>query len=159
MSDKVAETFANRRIRWEGDWLYVPGPSVHSFWYRVRFTGTCDDGSPDYQCEHSTFGQPYAPVVNPYVRWLLASHYQREREICAGEREPLTKNQRRVLDFLVEHNSLHGYMPSFPEIAAQLGGRSLSTVFEYLTELQRKGYIHREYNKARGITILPAGKA
>ena len=67
----------------------------------------------------------------------------------------LTKRQSEVLNFLQEHIRLKGYAPSFEEIAEQFRFQSLATVHEHLTNLERKGYIHRTHNESRAIEILP----
>ena len=67
----------------------------------------------------------------------------------------LTKRQSEVLSFLQEHIQLKGYAPSFEEIAEQFRFQSLATVHEHLTNLERKGYIHRTHNESRAIEILP----
>ncbi|MDH5284782.1 MAG: repressor LexA, partial [Gemmatimonadota bacterium] len=58
----------------------------------------------------------------------------------------LTKRQSEVLTFLQEHIQSKGYAPSFEEIAEQFSFQSLATVHEHLTNLERKGYIHRTHN-------------
>jgi repressor LexA len=67
----------------------------------------------------------------------------------------LTKRQSEVLNFLQEHIRSKGYAPSFEEIAEQFTFQSLATVHEHLTNLERKGYIHRTHNESRAIEILP----
>jgi len=67
----------------------------------------------------------------------------------------LTKRQSEVLGFLQEHIQNKGYAPSFEEIAEQFRFQSLATVHEHLTNLERKGYIHRTHNESRAIEILP----
>lgn len=71
-------------------------------------------------------------------------------------REPLTKRQREMVDYLRSFRDNNGYMPSFEEIADFFGFRSLATVAEHLGNLQRKGWIHRAYNEARSITLVEA---
>ncbi len=68
---------------------------------------------------------------------------------------PLTKRQREILEFLQSHISEQGYAPSFEEIAERFGFQSLATVHEHLTNLEKKGYIHRAYNESRSIEVLP----
>lgn len=67
----------------------------------------------------------------------------------------LTKRQSEVLKFLQDHIHDKGYAPSFEEIAEQFSFQSLATVHEHLTNLERKGYIHRTHNESRAIEILP----
>ena len=68
----------------------------------------------------------------------------------------LTKRQKQVLDFLVAFHNKHGYSPSFEEIAEKFGYSSLATVHEHLSNLEKKGYIKREYNESRAIEVLPS---
>ncbi len=68
---------------------------------------------------------------------------------------PLTKRQSELLSYLQTHIRDHGYAPSFEEIAEHFGFQSLATVHEHLTNLERKGYIHRTYNESRAIEVLP----
>lgn len=76
--------------------------------------------------------------------------------VLDDSRFPLTKKQRAMLDFLDTYNDAHGYMPNFVEIAAQFNLNSLATVHEHLGNLERKGYIVRQYNCARAITLVHA---
>lgn len=69
---------------------------------------------------------------------------------------PLTKRQREILDYLNEYSDANGYAPSFEEIAGQFDYSSLATVHEHLTNLERKGYIRRNYNESRAIEIVPS---
>ncbi len=68
---------------------------------------------------------------------------------------PLTRRQKQILDFLSSYIDANGYAPSFEEIAEQFRFRSLATVHEHLTNLQRKGYIQRGHNESRSITLAP----
>jgi repressor LexA len=68
---------------------------------------------------------------------------------------PLTKRQSEILKYLQEHIRDRGYAPSFEEIAEQFSFQSLATVHEHLTNLERKGYIHRTHNESRAIEVLP----
>jgi repressor LexA len=69
---------------------------------------------------------------------------------------PLTKRQREILTFLSGYTEANGYAPSFEEIASQFNYNSLATVHEHLSNLERKGYIKRNYNESRAIEILPS---
>jgi len=68
---------------------------------------------------------------------------------------PLTKRQREILTYLAAYSEQNGFAPSFEEIAEQFRYNSLATVHEHLTNLERKGYIKRNYNESRAIEILP----
>src|SRR3989454_6724193 len=73
----------------------------------------------------------------------------------SGDSVPLTRRQREILDFISGHITGHGFAPSFEEIAARFAFRSLATVHEHLTNLERKGYIHRAHNESRAIEVVP----
>jgi len=68
---------------------------------------------------------------------------------------PLTRRQREILDFISGQIAAQGYAPSFEEIAQRFTFRSLATVHEHLTNLERKGYIRRAHNESRGIEVVP----
>jgi repressor LexA len=67
----------------------------------------------------------------------------------------LTKRQNEILVYLRAAIAEHGYAPSFEEIAEKFTFASLATVHEHLTNLERKGYIRRQYNESRSIEVLP----
>jgi repressor LexA len=69
---------------------------------------------------------------------------------------PLTKRQREILTYLSAYSEQNGFAPSFEEIAEKFSYNSLATVHEHLTNLERKGYIKRNYNESRAIEILPS---
>lgn len=69
---------------------------------------------------------------------------------------PLTKRQREILNYLTTYSEQNGFAPSFEEIAENFSYNSLATVHEHLTNLERKGYIKRNYNESRAIEILPS---
>src|SRR5438477_395148 len=73
----------------------------------------------------------------------------------SGETVPLTRRQREILDFISGQIAAQGYAPSFEEIAQRFTFRSLATVHEHLTNLERKGYIRRAHNESRGIEVVP----
>jgi repressor LexA len=68
----------------------------------------------------------------------------------------LTRRQHEILTYLVSYAEEHGFAPSFEEIAEHFDFSSLATVHEHLSNLERKGYIRREYNESRAIEILPS---
>jgi DNA-binding MarR family transcriptional regulator len=73
-----------------------------------------------------------------------------ERSADTGEGTmALTKRQRELLDFIESFIESYGYSPSFEEIARFFGYRSLATVHEHLANLERKGYIRKNYNESR----------
>lgn len=67
----------------------------------------------------------------------------------------LTRRQKQILDFVQHYLTENGFAPSFEEIAEHFSFRSLATVHEHLTNLERKGYIHRGHNESRAIELVP----
>lgn len=68
---------------------------------------------------------------------------------------PLTRRQKQILDYIQDYLETNGFAPSFEEIARHFTFRSLATVHEHLTNLERKGYIHRTHNESRAIEVVP----
>ena len=71
----------------------------------------------------------------------------------------LTKRQRQILDFIESFIESYGYSPSFEEIAKFFGYRSLATVHEHLSNLERKGYIRKNYNESRSVEMAETDRA
>jgi repressor LexA len=69
---------------------------------------------------------------------------------------PLTKRQREILDYIESFLENYGYSPSFDEIARNFGYSSLATVHEHLSNLERKGYLRKNYNRSRSLELVPA---
>lgn len=74
----------------------------------------------------------------------------------------LTRRQKEILDHISGYIDIHGYAPSFEEIADFFGYTSLATVHEHVSNLERKGYIRKAYNQSRSIELVrgvatPAG--
>lgn len=72
--------------------------------------------------------------------------------------EGLTPKQKRFLDFIQEYNREHGCNPSQTEMARHFNLSSLGTIQTYLKILEQKGFITREQNAVRGLTILPKNR-
>ncbi len=68
---------------------------------------------------------------------------------------PLTRRQRQILEYLKDYIRDNQYAPSFEEIAEHFEFNSLATVHEHLTNLERKGCIHRGHNESRSIEVVP----
>lgn len=68
----------------------------------------------------------------------------------------LTKRQRQILDYVQGFIDAEGYSPSFEEIAENFGYSSLATVHEHLSNLERKGYLRKNYNKSRSLELVEA---
>lgn len=68
--------------------------------------------------------------------------------------EPLTKRQREVLDYVTQFIELHGYAPSYREIAANFKYGSVATVAEHIESLVAKGMLQKGDNEARSIQLV-----
>lgn len=67
---------------------------------------------------------------------------------------PLSPRQLEVLRFVRQELRDKGIAPTLKEIAFALGVRADSTVHKHLEQLERKGYLRRRWNNARGITLI-----
>lgn len=70
--------------------------------------------------------------------------------------EPLTKRQKEVLDFVSQFIELHGYAPSYREIATYFKYGSVATVAEHIESLVGKGMLSKSDNEARSIQLIKA---
>jgi repressor LexA len=70
----------------------------------------------------------------------------------------LTDKQSKIRDFICESQMEKGYPPTQAEISDHFGFRSLNAVRAHLLLIEKKGYIHLNGGKARGIQLasLPA---
>lgn len=67
---------------------------------------------------------------------------------------PLTSKQRAILDFIRTRIEQDGYSPTFDVIGEAFGFKSLASVAEHLTNLERKGWIRRAYNCKSGVSLV-----
>lgn len=65
----------------------------------------------------------------------------------------LTKKQSRVLEFIKDFQQRQNSSPTLREIMARFKFKAIATVQDYLSALEKKGYIKREKDKARSIFI------
>lgn len=66
---------------------------------------------------------------------------------------PATERQKQVLNVILTLTEQRGYPPSFREIGDYIG-MSVSTVFNHVSALHRKGYITVENAKNRTIRVV-----
>ena len=66
---------------------------------------------------------------------------------------PLTKKQKHVLDYITQFIEVHGYAPSYREIAAHFKYGSVATVAEHVESLVAKGMLVKIDNSARSIQL------
>ncbi len=67
---------------------------------------------------------------------------------------PLTKRQKEILDFVTQYIELHGYAPSYREIATAFHFGSVATVAEHIESLVTKGMLQKGENEARSIQLV-----
>ena len=103
------------------------------------------------------------PGIPDWFVNLVAKYVPVERQaeaivdyVTANVRRPLTPKQYAILGYLRDSIASRGYPPSYEEIAERFGFTSLATVWEHLTNLERKGWIERQFNEARSITLTGA---
>ncbi|MCL6621659.1 MAG: transcriptional repressor LexA [Syntrophobacterales bacterium] len=71
--------------------------------------------------------------------------------------KPLTERQRQVLAFVEEFRRTRGYPPTVREVAAHFGIQPRAAA-DHLEALKRKGYLHREPGRSRGLTLAGRGE-
>ena len=69
--------------------------------------------------------------------------------------KPLTEKQARILKFIQERIVRDGLPPTVREIAKAFRFASTDTVRCHLAALEKKDYIERDFNAARGIRLAP----
>ncbi len=67
----------------------------------------------------------------------------------------ITRKQKEVLDYIAVESKKKGYSPSLEEIRKKFRFVSVSTAHYHLEKLQRAGYIKRELNQPRSMTVQP----
>lgn len=72
----------------------------------------------------------------------------------AADRQPLTKRQQQVLDFIRSWMRDNPYPPTVREIGEGLDLSSPSTVQAHLKQIEAKGYIRRGESKSRSIELV-----
>lgn len=65
----------------------------------------------------------------------------------------ITPKQKHVLDFIVEYTAQNGYAPSLEEIGHKLS-LAISTVHQHVQALKDKGYLKKEDNQPRGVSLF-----
>jgi repressor LexA len=68
--------------------------------------------------------------------------------------EPLTKRQKEVLDFITQYIEVHGYAPSYREIAEAFKLGSVATVADHVETLVTKGLLRKNDNSARSLQLV-----
>ena len=68
----------------------------------------------------------------------------------------LTAKQQAVLTFVEDYFQQQGYPPTVREVAAHFGIQPRAAA-DHLAALKRKGYLHREPGRSRGLTLVGRG--
>jgi len=66
---------------------------------------------------------------------------------------PISEKRKRVLDFITAYIEEKNYPPSLRDIGKGCGISSTSVVQYYMKVLERDGFIHRDHEVSRGITV------
>ncbi len=67
--------------------------------------------------------------------------------------QEITEKQKKILSFIMDFRNEKGYPPTLAEIAGGLGYVNRSTVQQHIESLQKKGWLIRNKNTARGIEL------
>lgn len=73
--------------------------------------------------------------------------------MCETILKNLTEKQSKIFDFIGEWQMKNGYPPTQAEICDHFGFGSLNAVRSHLVLIEKKGYIHLNCGKARGIQL------
>jgi len=65
----------------------------------------------------------------------------------------LTKRQKEILDYIKKYIKEKRYSPSFEEIKKHFKLSAISNIHQHINALEKGGYLERQKNKKRGITI------
>jgi repressor LexA len=69
----------------------------------------------------------------------------------------ITKKQKEVLSFVESYNKKNGYSPSLEEIRKRFKLSSVSTAHYYIKQLDKLGYLKKEENHSRSISLSNSG--
>jgi repressor LexA len=71
----------------------------------------------------------------------------------------LTEKQKKIFQFIESYITTHDIAPAYKEIKDHFGFKSISTVFDHIQTLEKKGYITKGgLNQKRAIQIVNFGK-
>lgn len=66
----------------------------------------------------------------------------------------ITKKQKRILDFIVDFTDKNGLSPTYREIAAGIGLKSVSSVAEHIDNLVALGAIRKNSESVRLLEVV-----
>ena len=70
----------------------------------------------------------------------------------------ITKKQQSVLNFIEKSQEKNKYSPSLEEIQRKFKLASVSTAHYYIQQLKNKGYLSKQENQHRSISVFPTGQ-
>ena len=59
---------------------------------------------------------------------------------------PMTPKMLRLLQYLKNYSTKHGYMPTFLEMANEMGYKSKNSISSLIEKLEQRNEIKREYS-------------
>lgn len=65
-----------------------------------------------------------------------------------------TKKQQQLLEFIEKFVAMHGYGPSYREICAGLGYKSVATVASHIDNLIARGHLVKKTRSARSLEVV-----
>lgn len=66
----------------------------------------------------------------------------------------LTKKQKQIYDFIVQHKEDYGYAPSLSEIGDEFNVSTVSTIHKHISNLIEKGLLSRTKGVARSLELM-----
>lgn len=69
----------------------------------------------------------------------------------------MKEKPKTILAFIASHVKDHGYPPTVREIGAATHLSSTSTVYHYLSQLAKQGYLKKDSTKPRALEVTPKG--
>ena len=71
----------------------------------------------------------------------------------------MTKNQVKLLYFIIEYRQLHGTAPTLREMVKKLGVSDNKSILGIIEALTKQGYLKREKKKSRSVSLTDTEKA
>lgn len=70
-------------------------------------------------------------------------------------KQGLTPNEKKVMDFIVEYHTEHGYMPSLREICKGTGITSTNSTYYIVHKMLKRGYLETDITFGENESISP----
>jgi repressor LexA len=67
--------------------------------------------------------------------------------------EPLTLKQKSILDFIEDSLEHQKVVPTYREIQAHFGFKSLGSIYKYVQALEKKGWLKKTWGHARSLNL------